>query len=232
MSGAGHSSLMQGVLGISTSTLGVGGSIPSILSAGRLASSGSSQASAVGIPITGPPLMQEVLGTSTSTLGVGSSILSTPSVGELTSSFSGSSQASSIDIPTGPTPGLCHLHVSVYLLTLITAPVVLQLPPVTVNQAELVLSPDTNGLMLTMQRPLVCLVIWNSFDILCALLIFINMFPNAPLAVHFVKEALLNSALRHTPGANDIYQQLMHDKEYTYKIIPLVSHTNAHDCFC
>ena len=176
--------------------------------------------------------MQGVLGTSTSILGVGGSIPSTPSIGKLTSSFSGSSQASSIDIPTGPTPGLCHLHVSVYLLTLITAPVVLQLPPVTVNQAELVLSPDTNGLMLTMQHPLVRLVIWDSFDILCALLIFINVFPNAPLAIRFVKEALLNSALRHTPGANNIYQQLMHDKKYTHKIILLVSHTNAHDCFC
>jgi len=174
-----------------------------------------------------PPLMQGVLGGSTSTLSVGGSIPSTPSAGGLaaTNSFSGSSKASTTDIPTGLTLGLCHLHVSVYLLTLIAAPVGLQLPPVIGNQAGLVLSPDTNGgIMLTTQQPLVHMVIWDSFDILHASLIFINMFPNAPLAVQFVKDALLNSALNHMPGADAIYHQLMHDKEYTHKIIPLVSH--------
>jgi len=174
-----------------------------------------------------PPLTQGVLGGSTSTLSVGGSIPSTPSAGGLaaTNSFSGSSKASTTDIPTGLTLGLRHLHVSVYLLTLIAAPIGLQPPPVTGNQAGLVLSPDTNGgIMLTMQRPLVHMVIWDSFDILRASLVFINAFPNAPLAVQFVKDALLNSALNHTPGADAIYHQLMHDKEYTRKIIPLVSH--------
>jgi len=101
----------------------------------------------------------------------------------------------------------------------------LNTPPVTGNQAGLVLSLDTNGgIMLTTQRPLVRMVIQDSFDILHASLVFINVFPNAPLAVQFVKDALLSSALNHTPGADAIYHQLMHDEEYTRKIIPLVSH--------
>jgi len=174
-----------------------------------------------------PPLIQGVLGGSTSTLSVGGSIPSTPSAGGLamTNSFSGSSKASTTDIPTRLTLGLHHLHMSVYLLTLIAAPIGLQLPPVTGNQVGLVLSLDTNGgIMLTTQQPLVCMVIQDLFDILCASLVFINVFPNAPLAVQFVKDALLSSALNHMPGADAIYHQLMHDEEYTCKIIPLVSH--------
>lgn len=123
-------------------------------------------------------------------------------------------------------PLLC---VSVYLLTSITAPVVPQPPPVTGNEVELVLTPDTNALMLTMQHPLLRLVIRDSFNILRVSLMFINAFPNAPLAVRFVKEALLHSALNHTPRTDNIYQQLMNNEEYMRKIVPLVSHMNAHE---
>ena len=121
------------------------------------------------------------------------------------------------------------LCVSVYLLTSITAPVVPQLPPVTGNEVELVLTPDTNTLMLMMQHPLLHLVIWDLFNILHVLLMFINAFPNAPLAVQFVKEALLHSALNYAPCTDNIYQQLMNNKEYMCKIVPLVSHMNAHE---
>jgi len=160
-----------------------------------------------------PPLTQGVLGGSTSTLSVSGSIPSTPSAGGLaaTNSFSGSSEASTTDIPTGLTLGLRHLHVSVYLLTLIAAPIGLQPPPVTGNQAGLVLSLDTNGgIMLTTQQPLVRMVIQDSFDILCASLVFINAFPNAPLAVQFVKDALLSSCyvLGLTQGAFFIFHLL------------------------
>ena len=97
------------------------------------------------------------------------------------------------------------------------------------NDTDLVLALDTNALMLTMQRPLVHLVIRDSFDILCASLMFTNAFPNAPLAIQFVKDALLNSALRHAPHADNIYERLMLDEEYTHKIVSLVSYMNCHD---
>ena len=126
-------------------------------------------------------------------------------------------------------PLLC---VSIYLLTLITAPVVPQLPPVTGNEAELVLASDTNALMLTMQHPLLRLVIRDSFNILCVSLMFVNAFPNAPLAVRFVKDALLHSALNHTPCADNIYQQLLTNEEYIRKIVPLVSHMNTREYSC
>jgi hypothetical protein len=78
--------------------------------------------------------------------------------------------------------------------------------------------------MLTLQWPLVHLVIQNCFDILYALLHFTNTFPKTSVALQFVKHALLHSALKHMPGAGHIYQQLMHNEEYLWKIILLVSH--------
>jgi len=154
--------------------------------------------------------MQGIIGISTSTLGIDSSILSIPSASGLTStqSFSGSSQASSINIPI--------------------APVVPQLSPAIGNEVDLVLTLDTNGLMLTMQCPLVCLVIWNLFDILCILLTFINTFPNAPLAIRFVKDTLLYSALNYIPCIDSIYQHLLDDGKYMCKIVPLVSHMSTY----
>jgi hypothetical protein len=68
-----------------------------------------------------------------------------------------------------------------------------------------------------LQWPLVHMVIQDSFDILCALLHFTNAFPKTSVA-------LLHSALKYMPGAGCIYQRLMHDEEYLWKIIPLVSH--------
>ena len=80
-------------------------------------SSGSSQASGVGIPIVGYPLMQEIVGVSTLTLGIDGSILSIPSASELTltQSFSSSSQASNINVPTASTPGLHHIYLYLYI---------------------------------------------------------------------------------------------------------------------
>jgi hypothetical protein len=92
-----------------------------------------------------------------------------------------------------------------------------------------VFAPDSNRVMLTMQRPLVRVVIQDSFDILRISLLFTNAFPEGSVAVQFVKEALLTSALNHRPGAARIYQRLLHDEEYLSKIIPLVSDMNAHD---
>jgi len=176
-----------------------------------------------------------------------------PSIGGLTSSqsFGGSSQASSIDVPSAPpstpttidgsnldipaspTPGLCDPYVSICLLTLITAPNVFpELPIVNANDTDptdLVLSPDSNRVMLTMQRPLVRVVIQDSFDILRAELQFTDAFPNATLAAQFVRNALLRSALNHMPGAGRIYQRLLHDEDYVWRIIPLVSRKNICD---
>ena len=78
--------------------------------------------------------------------------------------------------------------------------------------------------MLMLQRPLVRVVIQDSFDIIRVLLSFNNAFPKGSLITEFVKDALYCSARKHSPGAATIYQRLQHDKVYIGHIIPLVSH--------
>ena len=113
---------------------------------------------------------------------------------------------------------------SVCLLTLITAPSAFPGPSaVTGDEVDLVFSVDSKKVMLTAQRSLVRVVIQDSFDIIRTSLMFTHAFPDGPLAIQFAKEALLRSALNHTPGAARIYQRLLKDKEYLWKIIPLVS---------
>jgi len=92
------------------------------------------------------------------------------------------------------------------------------------TETDLVFAPDSGKLMLMLQRPLVHVVIQDSFDILCVLLSFNNAFSKGSLIIRFVKDALYRSALKHSPGAATIYQRLHHDKVYIGHIIPLVSH--------
>lgn len=80
-----------------------------------------------------------------------------------------------------------------------------------------------------MQRPLVRLVIKDSFLILHASLLFTNAFPEAPVAHGFVREALFSSALNHAPGAAYMHHRLVHDEEYINRIIFLVSRMNIYD---
>jgi len=97
-------------------------------------------------------------------------------------------------------------------------------------EADLVFLPGSNKVMLTLQRPLVRVVIQDSFDILRASLMFLNAFPDPSLTAEFVKDALVGSALNHAPGARYIYQRLLYKEDYLSKLITLVSRMNVHDC--
>ena len=85
-----------------------------------------------------------------------------------------------------------------------------ELPTVTVNEADpsttdLVLTLDSKKVMLTMQHPLVHIVIQDSFEILRSSLLFIEAFPEGSLIVQLIKDALLTSAMNHRPGVGRIY---------------------------
>ncbi len=97
-------------------------------------------------------------------------------------------------------------------------------------ETDLVFLPGSNKVMLTLQRPLVRIVIQDSFDILRASLMFTNAFPDCSLTIEFVKDALVRSALNHAPGARYIYQRLLYKDDYISKLITLVSRMNIHDC--
>jgi hypothetical protein len=119
---------------------------------------------------------------------------------------------------------------SVCLLISITAcSVSPELATVMADDTDLVPTPDSTKLNLGRQHRLVRVVIQDAFDLLHASLLFTNAFPDISLAGRFAKEALLRSALKHTPGSARIYQRLLNDKEYMLKILPMVSQMNIHD---
>ena len=91
------------------------------------------------------------------------------------------------------------------------------------NVADLVFIPGTRRIRLSMQRPLVRLVIMSSFDILHSLVLFNDAFPDGICSVQFVKEALLRAALKYLPGTAPIYKRIVDDHEYFSIVLPVVS---------
>jgi len=89
--------------------------------------------------------------------------------------------------------------------------------------SDLVFSPGSNRIKLSMQRPLVQLVIRLSFEIVYSLLISIDAFPDGAVSVRFVKNALVRAALKYTPGTTPIHRRLTNDHDYFCRILPLVS---------
>jgi hypothetical protein len=115
-------------------------------------------------------------------------------------------------IPAGNAPGLHHACVFVRLLTLITD-----------DETDIVVSPETGNVMLTLQRRMVRIVIQDSVDILHSLLLSENAFPNGASTIVLIKEALVRSCQNHAPGAAHIQQRIEDDDEYFGRIMPLVS---------
>ena len=95
--------------------------------------------------------------------------------------------------------------------------------------SDLVFISGSRKIKLSVQRPLVQLVIRSSFDIVYSSLVSINAFPDGAISVRFVKEALLRAALRYTPGTAPIYRRLKNDHDYFCRILPLVSPMDVHD---
>ena len=88
---------------------------------------------------------------------------------------------------------------------------------------ELVLSPGSNKVMLTGQRPVVRAVIQDAIDNLHAAMLFTNAFPDVCVALGLIKDCLLTAANCLKPGAKEVYERLEQDEEYMMKIIPLAS---------
>lgn len=82
---------------------------------------------------------------------------------------------------------------------------------------------DGNRVMLTIQRPLLRLVIHDAIDELRACLIFNDAFPHGILAMSFARHSLNVAAEKHCPAALSISRRLIHDDDYAVKISPVVS---------
>lgn len=96
-------------------------------------------------------------------------------------------------------------------------------PPVWPAETDLVLTPGTNKLMLTLQQPLVQAVIRDSFEFVRAALLLQCALPNAGLSASFVRDALSSGAMLNMPGAAFVLRRLQTDTLYRAKIVPLVS---------
>jgi len=96
-------------------------------------------------------------------------------------------------------------------------------PPVWPPKTDLVLTPGTSKLMLTLQQPLVQAVIWDLFEFVQAALLLQCALPNAGLLASFVRDALSSGAMLNMPGAASVLRQLQTDMLYQAKIVPLVS---------
>jgi len=90
------------------------------------------------------------------------------------------------------------------------------------TETELLFFPGTNKVMLTVQRPLMRMVIQDAFDQIQKSLMFHNAFPDTFIALDFTRDGLLAAAESYDQ-ASDIYNRLMCDSEYMTKMTRLVS---------
>jgi hypothetical protein len=88
---------------------------------------------------------------------------------------------------------------------------------------DIVFVEGTSRVILTLQRPLIRLVIQEGFEILCAHLLFAHAFPDGNMISSLVKESLLGGAMSKMPRAAVIYKRLMCDEQYAPRMWPLVS---------
>jgi hypothetical protein len=82
--------------------------------------------------------------------------------------------------------------------------------------------PGTDRVTLSVQVPLMRLVIQDAFEHVRASLLFRHAYPEPHVVVAVVKESLLAAAASHRPAASIIHNRLVHDDPYVFKMSRLV----------
>ena len=98
-------------------------------------------------------------------------------------------------------------------------------PPVTTwpSDTDIIFTPGTKKMMLTIQLPLMRSVMQDAFEHVRFYLLFNHVFPDAVAALAAVKAALASAASGSAnPRAWGIYNRLQSDEEYASKMIRLV----------
>jgi hypothetical protein len=88
---------------------------------------------------------------------------------------------------------------------------------------DLILFPGTTKIMLTLQLPLVYMVLQNAFENLQAALLFEHAFLDLNLTVLFIRKTLVGAARSHLPRAVNIHRHLLVNNVYLDKLSHLVS---------
>jgi hypothetical protein len=83
--------------------------------------------------------------------------------------------------------------------------------------------PGTDRVTLSVQVPIMRLVIQDAFEHVRASLLFTHAYPGPTAVVAVVRGALLSAADSHRPTASSIHNRLLHDDPYLFKMSRLVS---------
>jgi hypothetical protein len=89
-------------------------------------------------------------------------------------------------------------------------------------ETDLLTLPGTNKVILTVQRPLMRAVFQDAFNRIRAAMVFRNAFPNVYETITMITDSLILAA-ESNPRANDIYNRLLIDGDYTTSMSRLVS---------
>ncbi|KAF8257272.1 hypothetical protein EI94DRAFT_1709311 [Lactarius quietus] len=88
-------------------------------------------------------------------------------------------------------------------------------------QTDLCFVPRSTRIILTRQRPIVCMVIQEAIDNVQASLLFVDAFPDSNCALKYIQDGLITAAERQCPAAADFLTRLQEDNEYMSAIVPL-----------
>jgi hypothetical protein len=104
----------------------------------------------------------------------------------------------------------------------VLAPVLTQ--PRWPKETDLIVSPTSKRIGLTLQTFLLRDVFYRTFDKIRASLLFSNSFPNAHDAPTLISEFLVSAAAESPePGSVDVHERLLSDTEYMAQMHVLVS---------
>ena len=84
---------------------------------------------------------------------------------------------------------------------------------------DLIYIPGSRKIMLTLQMPLIRMVVQDAFENLRASLLFEHAFLDPNLTVLFIRKNLIGAARSHLPRAVHIHKRLLSDDEYLDKLL-------------
>ena len=91
------------------------------------------------------------------------------------------------------------------------------------SKTELIYIPGTTKVMLTLQLPLICMVLQDAFKNLRASLLIEHAFPDPHLTILFIRKHLVGAARSHLPRTVNIHRRPLIDNTYLEKLSCLMS---------
>lgn len=91
------------------------------------------------------------------------------------------------------------------------------------SDTDLKFTPGTNKVSLTLQRPLIRVIVQDAFENFRAALLFDNAFPDAGASPGLILAALVAAAESRGPRATHIHKRLLCDVDYVASLSRLVS---------